>query len=82
MLRACFPRFLRGRFPSVFFSVFFPFSSSAFYAFTLRFLRVFYFSRPSLGSCPAEISWRVARILEYGPVVAKAVQEQIHKAKC
>ncbi len=79
-------------------SVFFPFSARTFFfRFLLRFLPVFFFrflcvffpfsmrfllwpARP--GGCPAEISWREARILEYGPVAAKAVQEQIPKAKC
>ena len=75
-------RVVHGRFVSVFCSVSSPFSSSVFSAFSLRFLCVFYFGRPSPGSCPAEISWREARILEYGPLAAKAVQEQIHKAKC
>ena len=50
MLRACFPRFLRGRFFSVFFSVFSTFSSSVFFSVFLVFLCVFYFGRPSPGA--------------------------------
>ena len=53
-------RFLHGCFVSVSVSVFFPSSSSVVSAFPLRFLCIFYSGRPSLASCPAEISWREA----------------------